>query len=204
MTLPEPSFAHLLELTDDTGLFEHADHLLPRRDHGYTTDDAARALIAVCRRVDPEPALVRASITYAGFLDHAHRSNGSFHNRLSYGRWFTDLVGSEDSQGRALWALGTAARTASQPWLREVSAEHLRHTPDLPWRSPRANAFAVLGFVEALASDLAPPDMADLLQRVAHRLPRPSSGDWPWPEQRLAYDNARLPEALVAAGAALE
>ena len=203
MTLPEPSFTHLLRLTDDTGLLEHARYLLPRRDRGYTTDDVARAWIAVCRQPDPEPGLVRASLTYAGFLDHARRPDGSFHNRLSFDRRFTDVVGSEDSQGRALWALGTATRLALPPWLREVCAEHLQHTPDLPWKSPRANAFATLGFVEALASDLSNPHIAGLLQGVARRLPRPSPGSWPWPEKRLAYDNARLPEALLAAGVAL-
>jgi len=203
VTLPAPSFAHLLGLTDDTGLFEHARYLLPRRDRGYTTDDVARALIAVCRQPDPEPELVRVSLTYAGFLDHARRPDGSFHNRLSFDRRFTDAVGSEDSQGRALWAVGTATRLASQPWLREASAEHLRHTSDLPWGSPRANAFATLGLVEALASDPGNPHIAGLLQGVARRLPRPSSGGWPWPEKRLAYCNARLPEALVAAGVAL-
>ena len=203
MTLPEPSFAHLLGLTDDTGLFEHARHLLPSRDHGYTTDDVARAWIAVCRQPDPEPGLVRASLTYAGFLGHARRPDGSFHNRLSFDRRFTDAVGSEDSQGRALWALGTATRLASQPWLRELCAGLLRHTPDLHRSSPRANAFATLGFVEALASDLSDPHFAGLLQGVARRLPRPSAGSWPWPEKRLAYDNARLPEALLAAGLAL-
>ncbi|OFW53531.1 MAG: hypothetical protein A2V75_04085 [Actinobacteria bacterium RBG_16_70_17] len=202
MTLPEPSFAHLLGLTDDTGLFEHARHLLPSRDHGYTTDDAARAWIAVCRQPDPEPGLVRASLTYAGFLDHARRPDGSFHNRLSFDRRFTDAVGSEDSQGRALWALGTATRLASQPWLRELSADLLRHAPAPDWSSPRANAFATLGFVEALASDPSDPHFAGLLQGVARRLPRPSPGSWPWPEKRLAYDNARLPEALLAAGVA--
>ena len=203
MRIPEPSFAHLLGLTDDTGLFEHARHLLPRRDRGYTTDDVARALVAVCRQPDPEPELVRASLTYAGFLDHARRPDGSFHNRLSFDRRFTDVVGSEDCQGQALWALGTATRLASQPWLRELSADHLRHTPDQHWSSPRATAFAILGFVEAMASDLSDPHFTGLLQGAARRLPRPSPGNWPWPERRLAYCNARLPEALLAAGAAL-
>jgi hypothetical protein len=201
--IPEPSFAHLLGLTDDTGLFEHARHLLPRRDRGYTVDDVARALIAVCRQPDPEPELVRASLTYAGFLDHARRSDGSYHNRLSFDRRFTDVVGSEDCQGQALWALGTATRLALQPWLRELSADHLRHTPDLQWSSPRANAFATLGFVEALSSNLSGPIFRERLQGLARRLPRPSSGSWPWPEKRLAYCNARLPEALLAAGDAL-
>lgn len=204
MTFPEPSFTHLLALTDDTGLFEHAHHLLPLRDHGYTTDDVARALIAVCRQPDPEPDLVRASLTYAGFLVHSRRPDGSFHNRLSFDRRFTDAVGSDDSQGRALWALGTATRLAPQPRLRELCADYLRQTPDLHWSSPRANAFATLGFVEALASDLSDPHIAGLLREVADRLPRPSPGNWPWPEERLAYCNARLPEALLAAGVTLE
>ena len=204
VTLPEPSFAHLLELTDDTGLFEHARHQLPRRDRGYTTDDVARALIALCRQPNLGPELIQASLTYAGVLVHARRPDGSFHNRLSFDRRFTDAVGSEDTQGRALWALGTATRLASQPWLRELSAELLRHTPDPHWSSPRANAFATLGFVDALASDLSDPRFTGLLQGVARRLPRSSPGSWPWPEKRLAYCNARLPEALVAAGVALK
>jgi hypothetical protein len=203
VTLPEPSFAHLLRLTDDTGLFEHARYLLPRRDRGYTVDDTARALIAVCRQPDPEPELVRAFLIYAGFLDHARRPDGSFHNRLSFDRRFTDVVGSEDSQGRALWALGTVTRLAWQPWLRELSADHLRHTPDPHWNSPRANAYATLGLVEALAANLGDPLLTGLLKGVAGRLPRPAAGGWPWPERRLAYCNARLPEALLAAGGAL-
>jgi hypothetical protein len=201
--LPTPSFAHLLELTDDTGLFEHARQLLPRRDRGYTTDDVARALISICRQPDPGPELIRASLTYAGFLDYARLSDGTFHNRLSFDRRFTDAVGSEDSQGRALWALGTAARLAPQPWLRELAADHLRHTADLGWSSPRANAYAVLGLVEATESGLSDPHIAGLLRSLARRLPRPLTAHWPWPEKRLAYCNARLPEALVAAGVAL-
>lgn len=203
-THPAPSFEHLLRLTDDTGIFEHARYLIPRREHGYTTDDVARALIAVCREPDPAPNLVRAATVYFAFLEHARRPDGRFHNRLSFDRRWLDVVGSEDSEGRAIWALGTCAHLAPVAPLRQASLTALLEAPLPSWRSPRSNAFGALGVVEALHVFPDEPRLRASLARYARGVPRPGTGSWPWPEERLTYANGVLPEALVAAGTALD
>ena len=204
MILPNPSFAHLQRLSDDTGLLEHAHLLTPRRGHGYTTDDVARGLIAVCREPAPGPALIRLAETYLAFLEHARRPDGAFHNRLSYDRRWGDVIGSGDSHGRALWALGVAAASAPEPWLRESAAAAFRMSrpPTGEWFRPPA--FALLGAAAVLSTDPLDEGAAAMAKECADRLPRPLEGSWPWPEPRLAYENARIPEGLLAAGVALD
>jgi len=203
MTLPSPSFAHLQRLSDETGLLEHARLLTPRRNHGYTTDDVARGLIAVCRQAHPDPELIRLAEVYLPFLEHARRVDGGYHNRLSYDRRWADVTGSGDSHGRALWALGVAAGSAPEPWLREAAASAFRlsQLPSGDW--PRPHAFAVLGSTAMLSADPFNEVATAILKEAASHLPRPVVGPWRWPEPRLAYENARIPEALLAAGVAL-
>ena len=201
--LPKPCFDHLERMTDQLGLWEHALYTTPRTEHGYCTDDNARALIVACRQPDPSLDLVEMAAIYLTFLQQAQLADGGFHNRRgSDGSW-ADRVGSDDSQGRALWALGTVARSGPEPWMREAGLDMFDRQRDFDSPSPRANAFAVLGATEVL---LELPDHATarhILERcVGHLLVR-DDDRWPWPEERLAYDNARIPEALMAAGAFL-
>lgn len=204
MILPHASFAHLLRLSDDTGLLEHAHLATPRRNHGYTTDDVARGLIAVCREPAPGRALIRLAETYLAYLEHARRADGTFHNRLSYDRRWADVTGSGDSHGRALWALGVAAVSAPEPWLRESAAAAFRMSrpPTGEWFRPPA--FALLGAAAVLSTDPFDEAAVAIAKECADWLPRPLKGSWPWPERRLAYENARIPEALLAAGVALD
>ena len=100
--LPQPRFAHLRRMTDFVGLFEHARYTTPRLEHGYCTDDNARALMIVSRQPDPTSDLVDLARIYITFLKDAALPGGGFHNRrLVDGTW-ADGVGSDDSQGRAL------------------------------------------------------------------------------------------------------
>ena len=106
------SFDHLNVLTDDTGILQHARFAVPDRDHGYCTDDNARALI-VALMARPElrdaDALLNLAARYLSFLQHAFNpQNGRFRNFMSYARQWQEEMGSEDSHGRALWALGHA------------------------------------------------------------------------------------------------
>ena len=194
-------------MSDGTGLFEHASGAAPLSEHGYCTDDVARGLIVVLREPSPPPALQRLEALYLTFLVDAQLPDGRFHNRRSAApecRW-RDEVGSDDAVGRALWALGVATVRGTSPERRRRALARFELGAGFSSRSPRANAAAVLGAVEVLASRWSdhPPAQA-LLERAASCLGTVSADTyWPWPEARLAYDNARLAEARVAAGVAL-
>lgn len=196
--------AHLLRLSDDTGLLEHARGIVPDRAHGYCTDDVARGLLVLMREPALAPALVELAGRYLAFLQHAALGGGRFHNRLSYDRVWRDEIGSDDCAGRALWALGATAARAPSSWLRQCARRLFEYSagPITVW--PRANAFSALGAVEILRADPRDTTARALLERMMATQSRPASNKiWPWPEDRLTYDNARLPQALLAAGATL-
>ena len=201
--LPPPRFDHLRRMTTGLGVWEHARYTTPRTSHGYCTDDNARALIVISRQPDPSPDLLELGRTYLAFLQEAALPGGGFHNRRrADGRW-TDSIGSDDSQGRAIWGLGSVARSMPVASMRTAAVELFERQSGFLSPSPRANAFAVLGAVEVLVA--APghlPAGRALAHWVAH-LRGLADPAWPWPETRLAYDNARIPEALMAAGHAL-
>jgi hypothetical protein len=189
------------------GLFEHARYGMGRPEHGYCTDDVARALAAVVR--EPDSAAVPASLApiYLTFLERAQRPDGRFHNRRSAGASgrLTDLVGSDDSNGRALHGLGVAASRGAG----ELAARALRCFESgaavFSSPSPRANAYAVLGAASVATRHPGHTGAGLLLTRADSRLLRLTDDlAWRWPEPRLAYDNARLAEALIAAGVAFQ
>lgn len=202
MTFPGPSLDHVARLTDDVGIAEHALGSVPRRSHGYCTDDNGRALAVVTRdRHDPRAASLAE--TYLAFLVHAHQGEGVFCLRLSYDRRWTDDAVSDDANGRAIFGLGVAI--AHGPESLRWTARELFGSAS-PFRSPhpRATAHAAIGAAEMLSA--CPDDEAarTILRDAAASLPRPSSDSgWPWPERRLSYANALIPEALIATGSAL-
>ncbi|GAA3872864.1 glycosyl transferase [Saccharothrix violaceirubra] len=196
-----PGFAHLLRLGDDTGLYEHADGPLPRREHGYCLDDVARGLVVLCREPEPSADLVVLVERYLAFTAHAQADDGRFHNRLGTDRAWRDEPGSGDWWGRALWGLGTAAARCPVPWIRTAALARFERGAHHRPPSVRSMAFAALGAAEVLAGDPGHRLAAELLGDVSSYVGGP--GDvpgWPWPERRLFYANAVLPEALIAAG----
>jgi hypothetical protein len=141
---------------------------------------------------------------YLRFVLDARIEGGGFHNRRhADGSWLDD-VGSDDSQGRAWWGLGVAARHGRTPDIREAAMAAFDDCPGVTADHLRPNAFAILGAVEVLA--LAPHHVAAraLLRRSTDRLITAAATRIPWVEPRLTYDNARLPEAFLAAGATLD
>ena len=201
--LPRPRFDHLRRMTDHRGLWEHARFTTPRTEHGYCTDDNARALIVMSRQPDPSARLVELAGVYLTFLQDAQLSKGGFHNRRSSDGTWADEVGSDDSQGRALWALGSVARHGPTSWMRKAGLDMFDKQRYFRSSSPRANAFAVLGASEVLASSPGHRHARHILEQCVGHLHVGDGFVWPWPEERLAYDNARIPEALLAAGALL-
>jgi glycosyltransferase involved in cell wall biosynthesis len=208
---PDMRIGHFLSMCDDTGLFQHAVHSVPDRSHGYCVDDNARALLLACALNNPgEQCLSEVLMDrFAAFLQHAwNPDTRRFRNFMSFNRTWLEDSGSEDSHGRTLWALGECARsdssTSRRKWAAALFAEASSSVK--AFRSPRAWAFTLLG-LDAYC-DAAPDDfrMHDLRRLLADRLMSILSAvetvDWVWFEDGLAYDNARLPQALIATGMA--
>lgn len=201
--LPEPVFDHLRRLTDSIGLHEHALGDVPRPEHGYCVDDAARALVLTCRAADP--GLDELTNRYLDVVTAAVRPDGRCHNRLGTGGRWEDEPGLGDWWGRAVWALGVAAASGPE-WARQPAADGFDRLARQrsPWL--RSMAYACLGAAElsgaSPAARLLLADAADAVRAAARD--DVAAGAWTWPESRLRYDNARLPEALLAAGSALQ
>jgi len=200
--IPAPIFAHLRSLTDAGGLYEHAEGTTPRPEHGYCLDDVARALVVVCR----EPAAAELDDLrrqYLTFVLTAQEPDGRFHNRRRCDLTWPDTASDEDCWGRALWGLGTAV--ARVPHLRDRALAGFDLSSMVRSSHPHAMAFAALGAAEVLAVLPQHRQARALMTAVAIAVGRPAADEaWPWPQPRLTYANAVLPEALLAAGAALE
>ena len=216
-------------MTDCTGLFQHAVFATPDPNHGYCIDDNARGLIVAVRHaalfgVAPgesgqapgksgqapggsgPPALPLVH-RYLAFLHFArNRDTGAYRNFMGYDRRWLESVGSHDSQGRTVWALGEAVRLAPDTNTLALAEQLYHHAIDAaaPLDSLRAQAFTILGadaFLERIGPH-GPSDrtLARFARHLHDRLLAHRRDDWPWWEDQVSYDNARLPQALLLAG----
>lgn len=213
LSLPEVQLNILLSMTDDVGILQHCVYTTPDRRHGYTTDDNARAVIAasmVWSHFQDERVLAPLQ-TYLAFLHHARPGGGGrFRNLMSYDRCWIEMNWSDDCQGRVQWALGYLIAHAPHKSMRLLAEDLFRLSLGNFERiaSPRAWAFAVLGLYYYLREF--PDDQAtrSVLRSLAKRLETAfqehESTDWPWCEEVVTYDNARVPQALILAGLALD
>jgi glycosyltransferase involved in cell wall biosynthesis len=210
-TLPRARASHLLTMVDDVGIVQHADGVVPLRSSGYCTDDIARlAIVAVgMGRTTGAQEYHRMLARSLGFLRHAWSADGDgMHNFMAYDRRWLDEPHGGDHLGRAAWALGEVVAAEPVRALGEPTLILLREMlPALAaQRSPRTMAFAALGLARAdpeVLGDGATDVLRDLAGRLADQQRANASADWYWAEDVLAYDNARLPQALIAAGARL-
>jgi hypothetical protein len=210
--LPQINLKHLRLLTDDTGVLQHAKFTIPNRSHGYCIDDNARALIVTIRAYDlyrAETSMADLSAIYLSFLDDAFNPDtGRFRNFMSYDRKWLEEVGSEDSHGRALWALGVTAGWGRSNGQITLAKELFNNAlPALEtFGDSRAIAFPILGIQAYLRRNdddqRAWEIMRSLGDRLSGRFTQYATQDWNWHEDHLTYDNARLPQALMACGRA--
>jgi glycosyltransferase involved in cell wall biosynthesis len=207
--LPEMRTEHLLSMCDDTGIFQHSVHSVPDRSHGYCVDDNARALLLACALNSPgeKPLPEVLTARLASFVHNAwNPETRRFRNFMSFNRNWLEESGSEDSHGRTLWALGECARSDSnlsrRRWAASLFTEALPITES--FSSPRAWAFTLLGldaFCEAVDEGKAAKRLRLIFaDRLINMLAAVETKEWIWFEEGLAYDNARLPQALIATG----
>lgn len=208
--LPEIKLNHLRRMTDGTGVLQHANYTVPDRMHGYCVDDNARALIVAVTAQDLQPldsSLGDLASVYLSFLGYAlNEQTGRFRNFMSYDRRWLELTGSEDSHGRALWGLGMAVALGRDAGEVVYAADLFQRALDAVehFTSPRAVAFVIIGahaYLSRYSSDSRVIRMRKILaDRLMAWFRSASSEGWPWCEDILSYDNARLPQALLLSG----
>jgi glycosyltransferase involved in cell wall biosynthesis len=207
--VPDMCVTHFRSMCDDTGLIQHAIHSVPDRSHGYCVDDNARALLLACALNTPgeEPFPEWLSARLAAFVQHAwNPDTRRFRNFMAFDRRWLEDSGSEDSHGRTLWALGQCAHSdasaSRRAWAAALFSEAAPSAAGFD--SPRAWAFTLLGLEAFRISDPLESRAVELQQLLAGKLmallAAVETPDWVWFEDRLAYDNARLSQALIVTG----
>jgi glycosyltransferase involved in cell wall biosynthesis len=205
-SLPDPRLDHLLRLTDDTGIIQHATFSVPARRTGYCVDDNARALLValLAYRVTGSLDARRLITVYLSFLQYCQREDGRFHNFVDYNRVIETGIGSQDCIGRALWALGATVHIAPDEGARRLAREMFDRaiTPALEF-GPRGGALAVMGLEAILRVE---PDNAEvrttlnaIAANLCRRYEQEADAGWQWFEATLTYDNAIIPLALFTA-----
>lgn len=208
--LPTLRLDHLFRLTDSTGIVQHARYHLPYYEEGYCTDDNARALILSIMVQEAglgDRTLSQAADNYCAFLNHAYtEDHRRFRNFMSYDRRWLEDVGSDDSTGRTIWALGVCIGRSTDrntiTWAMSLMEKVLPSIAEMT--SPRAWAFALLGIYEyqkCFNDDrLAKKIQRQLLDKLAFRYTETAMPDWPWFENTLSYDNAVLAHVMIRSG----
>ena len=188
-------------LTDDVGPVQHTVYGVPDRRHGYSADDAARALVAAYGAIErvgrPPASLLRLTQTCLAFLRHAQRPDGAFHNFMSFDRRFLDSRGGDDTTGRAIWGLGATVRWAPDAASQHLALELVERALADDLHHPCARAYAITGLDLALG---AVPDhgsmraaLARLAGGLADQFERTQAPDWRWFSDAMTYANALPP-----------
>ncbi|MFP4354391.1 MAG: hypothetical protein ACLFUJ_04645 [Phycisphaerae bacterium] len=223
--LPEIDLRHMIVLSDDTGIFQHATRSTPDLHHGYCTDDNARSLIAAMKvwalpeqtwaaGQNEQPTanqLLIASQRYLAFLAYAFNPDrGRYRNFMRYDRSWLEEIGSEDSHARTLWGLGKTVRFAPSEDIRDLAESLLLKSLDAveTFTYLKPCAYSLLGLEEYLRVRPDCEHARKLVESMSRRLfdvyQTNAKDDWPWWEDWLTWGNAKLPHAMLVGGLTLE
>ncbi|MBI2842444.1 MAG: glycosyltransferase [Armatimonadetes bacterium] len=198
---------HLENLTDHTGVIQHAIFSIPNRRTGYTTDDNARALIVALQEYDRtrDRRYLRMVTTYLSFLHYAQTPGRRFHNFMSFDQIFLDDESSEDCFGRVLWACGEALAANIHENVKKVARrlfdDAARWLPTITTLRGKAYSsigcyFYLKGDPEAVAIRARLESLADSICAIFRAN---ATDDWEWFEPFLTYSNGIPPRALFLA-----
>jgi len=206
--LPKFSLAHVTRLTDDTGIVQHAKFGIPNLKEGYCLDDNSRALIMalMAHQRNKSPEALRLLPIYLSYIHYMQTDDGNFRNFLSFSRQYLDEVGSEDSFGRTIWALGyligCAPNNSYQEFAIEIFRRSIAHFENL--KHIRGQANTIIGICHYLK--VFPTDegmvriLINLTKPLVDAYEQTHKPDWEWFEEGMTYDNAILPLALLHSG----
>jgi len=205
--LPKARLDHLIRLTDDTGLLQHARYSIPDRTHGYCTDDNARGLVVATKyyRLFKDEEAERLLSIYLSFVQHAQRDDGLFHNFMSYSRQFLDAVGSDDCFGRALWGLGYVVRYGEEPLSRLAKEIFEKALKNLGMLNLRGRAYSTLGLFYYLNKYPEATDIMEKIDALASELTKCFEAEssahkgWNWFEPVITYESTVMPQSLFLA-----
>lgn len=207
LILPPFELDHIRRMTDDAGIIQHAKFGIPNLKEGYCLDDNARALLMVLMAYKQKKHTKALELlpVYLSYIHYMQRDDGRFRNFLGFNRTFLDEVGSEDSFGRAMWALGyllgNAPNDAYYQFGKELFFEAAPNFENL--QSIRSIANTIIGMCYYLKNNTNDNEMTERLRKMVNILideyKKNRTDDWHWFESLLAYDNAMLPLALLHA-----
>ncbi|MDY6788102.1 MAG: glycosyltransferase family 4 protein [candidate division WOR-3 bacterium] len=207
--LPEINLNHFKVLTDDTGIFQHSTFTIPNRLHGYSTDDNARALIVSLKNweLTKDRDMINYIIKFLSFLLYAYDENSrTMQNIMNFQREWIDDITSEDTAGRVIWSLGYALKHAPEDSLRTLALNLFKRciNDTMRFTSPRAWAFTVIGSIYYLSVYRGDREIRDIAKSMTKKLKaqfiQNTDDNWKWCEDMVAYENARIPQALYAYG----
>lgn len=203
--MPSFSLAHIQRLTDDTGIVQHAKYGIPNLKEGYCLDDNARALIMSILAYQQNKSKVALELLpiYLSYIQYMQCDDGNFRNFLSFTREYLDEVGSEDSFGRTIWSLGYLINNAPNNSYREFAKElfdksvpHFKNLKHL-----RGIGNTMIGLSSYMKADPNDEHIRHQFDQLAIPLKeayhKNKQGNWHWFEEKMTYDNAILPLALL-------
>lgn len=205
--IPDLSLIHLKRITDDCGLIQHTVHTIPDRHHGYSSDDAGRALPLVLKHyMDYEDkSALRMARKYLAFLYHAQRQeDGLFRNFMSYDRKFLEELGGEDTQGRVLWGLGYAVYAGSIESITHMAKKMMdKSLEHLELQYPQAKAYTICGLYYYLlrfsGAEIVKAQLETYADDLVELYKKNSTSDWRWITDCMTYGLAKIPHALFLA-----
>ena len=209
--VPIPSLDHLLKLTDDTGIYQHAKFTIPNREHGYCTDDNARGVIAIARYYTqyPDPKALLLLDRYLSFIIYSQNEDGTVKNWMNFDRSWQKNEKLNDAFGRVLWAFGTVmAQPPTTAYLSIIKDCFDKSVEHIQLQLPKGMAYSIFGMCDYLKHFPGASDIKRQLELAADGLVTQYEenhySDWQWFEDILTYDNAVLPHALFIAGLTCE
>jgi len=203
-SLPVFNMAHIIRLTDDFGILEHANYSIPDYKEGYCLDDNVRALILVLQanKLGVDTNSNKLADIYLRFIKLMQKEDGYFHNDISFDKTFLDEKGSEDSFGRTIWAMGYLIRLAPNDshfqFAKDVFFSSYQNFEEI--KSIRAIASIILGLFHFLKrypdNERVIHTMRSLTTKLIKQYQDEHSENWHWFEPVLSYDNAMIPLAI--------